>query len=916
MRKIILSILVATSLVVAIAFAQLPSNSMSAAQLREAFAHPPDDARIMMRWWWFGSAVTEQELARELRVMKAAGVGGVEIQPVYPVALDDPAHQFKNLPYISGEFLDRVRFTSQQARELGLRVDVTLGSGWPYGGPHTPVTLAAGKLRYEQAVVPSGASSVALPDMENGETLLAAFLAEGFRTHLSNKPMERVTQMEQNRLQLPAGLTGPHVALFFIASRTGQQVKRAAVGAEGFVLDHYNREAITQHLNDVGNKLLQAFGSHPPYSVFSDSLEVYGSDWTTDFLAEFQKRRGYDLTPYLPALVEDIGEKTKFVRHDWGKTLTELAEERYLTPIREWAHSHNTKFRSQTYGTPPVVLSSNRLVDLAEGEHGPIWRTFSTARWASSANHLYARPVTSTETWTWLHSPSFRATPLDMKAEADLHFIQGINQLVGHGWPYSPPSVAEPGWRFYAAGALNEHNPWFGVMPDLTAYLQRMSFLMRQGTPANDIAVYIPTDDAWSAFKPGNTSVNEEADKLIGQKLIPEILNAGYNFDFIDDGAIASVGVPYRILILPGVEQMPPATLEKLQGWVRQGGKLIATRRVPTVAPGLMATDKDTPRLQQLTQALFEGADRPATVVGNEQNLGEALTKMLPPDMAVSPEAASALGFIHRKTGIGDLFFVANTSNQPVKTEARFRIEASSGAEWWDPFTGKTKPAISANRNGNAAVMLDLAPYESRVVFFSNEHSAPANAAAQQATANEATLDLSTQWKLTFAGESKSEDVQDLRSWTEDNTRHFYSGKGTYEKTFDVPDSLLQQGREVMLDFGSGTPVQRIVRPGPGMRAWIESPVRESAVVYINGKLAGYVWHPPYRVSVGALLHAGKNECRVVVGNSAINTLAGQTPPSYHLLDLEYGNRFTPQDMENLQPLPSGMLGPVRLIAE
>ena len=68
---------------------------------------------------------------------------------------------------------------------------------------------------------------------------------------------------------------------------------------------------------------------------------------------------------------------------------------------------------------------------------GSQWKTVRASRWASSANHLYGRPVTSSETWTWLHSPVFRATPLDMKAEADLHFLQGINQLIGHGWPYT-----------------------------------------------------------------------------------------------------------------------------------------------------------------------------------------------------------------------------------------------------------------------------------------------------------------------------------------------------------------------------------------------------------------------------------------------------------------------------------------------
>jgi hypothetical protein len=98
------------------------------------------------------------------------------------------------------------------------------------------------------------------------------------------------------------------------------------------------------------------------------------------------------------------------------------------------------------------------------------------------------------------------------------------------------------------------------------------------------------------------------------------------------------------------------------------------------------------------------------------------------------------------------------------------------------------------------------------------------------------------------------------------------------------------------------------------MRALLESPVRESAVVYVNGQKAGSVWHPPYEVDVTHLLHAGPNQVRIVVGNSAINTLAGRAPKSYRLLNLRYGERFVPQDMNNLTPLPSGILGPIRLV--
>jgi hypothetical protein len=872
------------------------------ADLQRAFERPPDDSRIMVRWWWFGPAVTKPELERELLSMKQGGIGGFEVQPTYPLTLDDPQRGLRNFPYLSDEFLDDLRFTAEKARELGLRFDLTLGSGWPFGGPHTPITLAAGRLRVDRVPVPAKAASVPIPSVAEGEKFLAAFLARGDRRQFSAEGIRRLTEIDNGAVRVPAEAGEGRVVLFFISSRTRQTVKRPAFGAEGFVLDHYDRAAIDAHLKLVGEPLLKAAGANPPYAIFSDSLEVYGSDWTGNFLEEFQKRRGYDLTPYLPALAGDMGANTAAIRHDWGRTLTELANENYLAPVTAWAKQHGTRFRTQSYGIPPVALSSYALVDLPEGEESQ-WRRFTATRWAASASHLYGRPVTSSETWTWLHSPVFRATPLDMKAEADLHFLQGINQLVGHGFPYSPPEAGEPGWHFYAAAVFNDHNPWWLVMPDVTLYLQRVSFLLRQGEPANDVALYLPTDDAYAGFALGRDSVNQAMNGLLGQKVIPQILDAGYNFDYIDDGAIAHAGVPYRILILPGVERIPLATLQKLDEFVRQGGTLVATRRTPSLAPGLMEAESQTPKIRELSRALFEAPGARGHLVTDETKLGEQLHAALAADVATAPE----IGFVHRKLAFGDLYFLANTSNHPVHSPATFRITGLEAA-WWDPFTGKVTGA------GGNRIDLDLAPYESRVVVFSRKRVASPPAPTGPVPAP---VDLSSGWKVAFAGSSEPVAIAALRSWTEDAARKYFSGRATYEKTVTIDQAMARSKRPLFLNFGEGTPVSaQERRSASGMRAMLESPVRECAVVYVNGKLAGSVWRPPYEVEVSGLLHAGENTIRVVVANLAINEMAKGPLPDYKALIAKYGDRFQDQDMRNLEPLPSGLLGPVRLMAK
>ncbi len=109
-------------------------STQSLAEIRRGFERPPDDARIMMRWWWFGPSVTKEEIERELRTMKEGGIGGVEVQPVYPLLPDDPAKGHRNLPYLSDEFLEMLRFAAEKSKELGMRFDLTLGSGWSFGG--------------------------------------------------------------------------------------------------------------------------------------------------------------------------------------------------------------------------------------------------------------------------------------------------------------------------------------------------------------------------------------------------------------------------------------------------------------------------------------------------------------------------------------------------------------------------------------------------------------------------------------------------------------------------------------------------------------------------------------------------------------------------------------------------------------
>lgn len=870
-----------------------------AQDLHQTFLNPPPDARPIMRWWWFGPSVVQPELQKELETMRSAGIGGVEIQPVYPLMLDDPTQGIHNFPYLSPEFLSDVSFANRTARAMGLRVSLTLGSGWPYGGPHTPLALAAGRLKI--VAVPA-TNHLAPPSLDEGDHLIATFLVSG--TPRSFDPAT-ARQIDPSA-PLPASAIGSTV-LYFIASHTRQQVKRAAFGAEGNVLDHFSRAAIDEHLTDVATPLLNAFGKEPPYSVFSDSLEVFNSDWTPDLPAEFRKRRGYDLIPHLPELIAGNTPQAESVRHDWGQTLSELIRENYLAPLAQFAQDHGTLFRSQTYGEPAVTLADEAVAQLPEGE-GPQWNAFSFARWATSASHLYHRNVTSAETWTWLHSPAFRATPLDMKAEADRMFLIGVNQFVGHGWPYSPPAAGEPGWAFYAAAAFNAHNPWFPVMPDVMRYLTRVSWLLRQGQPANDVAILLPEDDAQAAFTLGHVSVTDEMKKRITPALMSSILDAGYNIDYIDAATIDKLGtIPYPILIIPSTTRIPLATYNTIESYATRSGNVIALGKLPSLAPGLLQ-QSDSPQIAAISNRLFHAANHKGAFIASTASLAQALHRALPPDLDAAGHVAG-LGFIHRKLAAADIYFLANTSNLPIDGSLQFRA-ARKFLESWDPDSGAV---LYSTPRTAARIPIALAPYESRIFVLTDSSSA---ATALSSPQEQHRADLSTGWHIHFPNSAANQPLHPLVSWTDLPNRRFYSGEADYTRT--IPLTTTPSPREkILLDFGPGTPIADDRPTGaPGMHALLDPPIREAAIVYVNGSRAGALWHPPYRLNIAPFLHTGNNQISVRVYNTAINELAGQPAHDYSPLWAKYGKRFEPQDMQDLRPIPSGMIGNIRLLEE
>jgi hypothetical protein len=217
------------------------------------------------------------------------------------------------------------------------------------------------------------------------------------------------------------------------------------------------------------------------------------------------------------------------------------------------------------------------------------------------------------------------------------------------------------------------------------------------------------------------------------------------------------------------------------------------------------------------------------------------------------------------------------------------------------------------------ALDLELEPYESRVIVFNRIPREKVSEATRNISpippsrTGPQPLDLSAGWNVTV-GKTAPSQWQQLHSWADDASTRYYSGVVTYEKEIDVPANFRGEKIKALLDFGKGTPITPVATRN-GMQTWLDGPIRDAAVVYINDKRAGSVWCPPYALDVSSFLQTGRNKIRIEVANTAMNYMAGHSLPDYKLLNLRFGERFQPQDMDKIQPLPSGLLGPIKLVA-
>ncbi|HLP75603.1 MAG TPA: glycosyl hydrolase, partial [Candidatus Paceibacterota bacterium] len=395
-------------------------------------------------WWWMGSAVDATNLTRELTRYRDSGLGGVHIIPIYGAK----GFETNYISYLSPRWMEMLRYTVSEADRIGLGVDMTTGSGWCFGGPKVKDGEANASVVVKQLDVVAGGK---LEGKFNSTTTqaLMAFGPNGEKLDLLSK----IDASGSVNWTAEGGVW----RVFAISQKpSGQKVKRAGPGGEGWMLNLFYPEAMTNYLRWFDDAFADYSGPKPR-AQYHDSYE-YKSDWSPDFFAQFEKRRGYRLQDELPALFgSDNSDRAARVKCDYRETISDLMSDVTLPLWVKWSHDHGFITRNEAHGSPGNLLDLYAVADVPETEMFHTDRNKLISKFASSAAHVIGNNLCSSETGTWLEE-HFTEKLSDMKYLLDDLFLSGVNHIFYHGTCYSPDEAGWPGWVFYASFEMNPRN--------------------------------------------------------------------------------------------------------------------------------------------------------------------------------------------------------------------------------------------------------------------------------------------------------------------------------------------------------------------------------------------------------------------------------------------------------------------------
>ncbi len=890
------------------------------------------ESKPWTRWWWMGNAVDRHGLTYNLEEMSKAGIGGVEITPIYGVKGQEDNY----INHLSPEWMEMLAHTESEAVRLNMAVDLSMATGWPFGGPDITLEDAATKAIFQQYDIKAGEKldvQIVVKDRDKRQgdvavlSRLIAYAGDGTIEDVTSK-----LDAEGNLDWIaPDGKDIKLVALF--VGKTFQAVKRAAPGGEGYVLNHLDAGAVQRYFGKF-DKAFKETNTQFPHTFFNDSYEVYGGDWTPDLLEQFEKRRGYKLEDYfLDFLANGKTENSSRVISDYRETVGELLLENFTIAWTEWAHARNSTTRNQAHGSPANLIDIYAAVDIPECETFgitdfdiPLLRKDSvkkandgdptTLKYASSAAHIAGKKYTSSETFTWL-TEHFRTSLSQTKPEIDQVFTSGVNHIYFHGSTYSPENAEWPGWKFYASIDMSPTNSIWRDAPAFFEYITRAQSFLQYGEPDNDFLLYVPIYDNWAESTKNRFmtfAIHGMRERLPDfYSAVERICEQGYDLDYISDAFIKSAvvekgkiktagGAKYNALILPASKLIPLETLEKIQKLAEDGATIVFAEQYPTDVPGMNNLEERRKTFNKLMDKFdrnvsFETTSvqkfgKGSVIIGKDYE--DILSKC-----NVKPEKfLTDFGgmYIRRKNDDGHHYFFTMLQNKPVNNWVPVAVKAES-AMFFDPMTGNKGLAKIRNNNGNTEVYMQLEPGQSIILKTFDKKISEEEWAYYEYTGKN--IELANNWEMSFVQSwpavTETYKLDNLGSWTDldDDVLKKNMGTARYKTEINVEKA---EGMQYRLSLGD---------------------VRESARVFVNGKEIAVLFSLPYETNIGEYLVDGINTIEIEVTNLPANRIADYDRQGiewriFHDINIVSVN-YQPGKFDTWGITPSGLLGPVAL---
>lgn len=665
------------------------------------------------------------------------------------------------------------------------------------------------------------------------------------------------------------------------ASLTGQTNGPALPDATGLEVDKLDGTRVAAFLQ----RHLAEFEAEGFDALLSDSIEAGSQNWTDGIAERFRELRGYDPTPWLPALAGYLvggAEASDRFLYDYRRTLAELlATQYYGTLASEAGRRGMTSYAEALEDGRPQLgddLAMRAHADVPMGamwtfdpESGPRPTYVADLKGAASVAHVHGRSWTGAEAFTSFDRP-WASSPRSLKHVADLQLALGVTRFCLHTSPHQPLAAPPPGVALapFLGQAFTATETWAGMARPWIDYLARCSAVLSAGEPAVDVAVFVGEE------APVTGLFDDEVDTAVP---------GGFDFDYVgpdglallrvdDDGGLRSRGARYRLLFLGGSSRrLTVATLRRLERLLDAGATIVGLP--PQSSPSLGDDDDEFGRLRDGIWASARDAGR----VVATSDLAQALSLLgLRSDFEIDGPPVRTIARIVAGRRIT---FLANPTAEGVRV--RVSVPEHVGPlSIWDPVELRALPLPGVHADGRTAAEIDLPAFGSVFVV-------PGAAAEGEASVRSVPLG-GAPWSLTFPGRRAIDLPEGPALWTRiDADARAFSGTAVYRAEFEAGE------------------------PHAGDRVWIDlGRVHDIARVVVNGVDCGVAWTAPFRVDATPALREGVNTIEVEVATPWRNRLIAEARrPS--------GEIFAPMTAvfePTAEPLPAGLEGPVRLVTE